>query len=440
MASSIFKKIFVRSSHFANKIKNSGVHLGMDRMKILELQVINSFAMVFFVFSVIELSSMPWSGYFFLIPPVLFISFGLLSSLILNQMRRYRAARWMLLVSFNIGLTRMAMLFGSDHNITMSFMFSMLIAVRSFTERREHLLALAFNLVCWFVVLYFQHVATWGNLEVWNHPKDLYDMLWHSLTLAVIYLSSVVYRGQLVDCHRREQATVERRQILLAMLSHDVAQPLTIANTLAADLVHKSPPEMKATTTELNESLESASDLLDRVRQFLRALDSADRMAIQMVEASDILEWVLRQYKTPAKEKDVRFKIESEAIPVVLETDPLLLVHSLIGNLVLNALNFSPKGGTIVFKWWVVDDDWCLQIIDEGPALKFDWEKGQRHEDSSIPNSKNYLERGNGIGLFIAKSVVQKWKGSIRATSSEGQIRGACFEIRLPISSPLFDS
>ena len=95
-------------------------------------------------------------------------------------------------------------------------------------------------------------------------------------------------------------------------------------------------------------------------------------------------------------------------------------------NLLRNAIEAMPKGGTVVLETGFVDGRVCLRVADTGPGLPEGVDVFQLFV-STKPG-------GTGLGLAIAQQIVQDHGGEIAAESRPGE--GATFTIWLPVSTP----
>ncbi|HKI11311.1 MAG TPA: HAMP domain-containing sensor histidine kinase [Candidatus Acidoferrum sp.] len=116
----------------------------------------------------------------------------------------------------------------------------------------------------------------------------------------------------------------------------------------------------------------------------------------------------------------------SESLPEI-DADPDLL-HRAFQNLVLNALDAMPAGGTITLKSSDAGESVRIEVADTG--------KGLTPEECSRLFTPYYTTKqlGTGLGLAIVQSVVSDHHGSIAVSSEEG--RGAAFRIDLPKRQP----
>ena len=112
----------------------------------------------------------------------------------------------------------------------------------------------------------------------------------------------------------------------------------------------------------------------------------------------------------------------NESLPEI-DADPDLL-HRAFQNLVLNALDAMPAGGTLTLRTSDGGDTVRIEVVDTG--------KGLTPEECSRLFTPYYTtkQQGTGLGLAIVQSVVSDHHGTISVSSEEG--RGATFRIDLP--------
>jgi signal transduction histidine kinase len=103
------------------------------------------------------------------------------------------------------------------------------------------------------------------------------------------------------------------------------------------------------------------------------------------------------------------------------------------GNLVDNALKFSPAGGTVTVTTARRDGEVVLTVADAGPGIAADevsrvFDRFYRGRAAGSPDTE-----GVGLGLAIVRSVVEAHGGRVAVESREGH--GATFTVRLPVAA-----
>jgi len=223
------------------------------------------------------------------------------------------------------------------------------------------------------------------------------------------------------------QTADEQRRSLLADATHELRTPLTvIQGNLEGMLDGMYPPD----AARLN-------SVLEETRILSRRID--DLRTLALVDSG-----VLQLHKEPADpavllgETAAAFRAQAETAGVSLQVDAapgiLLLnldagrMRQVLSNLVANALRYTPAGGAV---WLVcrVENRWVvLEVQDNGPGIS--------PEDLPHVFDRFYKARdssGMGLGLSIAKQLVDAHGGEIAALSQPGE--GTTIRIRLPLGT-----
>ena len=210
----------------------------------------------------------------------------------------------------------------------------------------------------------------------------------------------------------------ERRRRLLADLGHEMRTPLSVIQgeiEAVLDGIHPS------------ESLRNVVDeigIMDRLLDDLRTLALAEAGRLELViEPTDIgqlTEDVVASFSTIISSQKVKTDLMTDRSSVAAEVDPQRL-HQVIANLLSNALNQMPDGGRLE----VTVDGTTIAIADTGPGIAAD-----RLEAVFERFTKSADSRGSGLGLSIARDLVEAHGGTL--TAGNRPAGGAVFEVRLP--------
>lgn len=239
----------------------------------------------------------------------------------------------------------------------------------------------------------------------------------------------------LQEMYARERAAVERAQRavqakdeLLGIVAHDLRSPLTAITMKASLLGSELPdPELKARA----ESIVSVGKRTGVLVQTL--LDAASIEAGRFAVARDrctltaILNATLETFESIAAQKAITLTGRIDSQETVLHADRDRMVQAL-SNLVGNALKFTPKGGRVEVRGAQQCGRVLLTVRDTGPGIPPEHVSRvfERHW-SADPQSKT----GAGLGLYIARAIIDAHGGRIWATSDDG---GAMFHVELPLA------
>jgi signal transduction histidine kinase len=216
---------------------------------------------------------------------------------------------------------------------------------------------------------------------------------------------------------------------LARRLAHELRNPLfpmqiTIENLQRArqldakqflEVFHESTATLKAELANLNSIVSRFSDFSKMpAPHFVRVnVNEALRNAVRLFEP---------QFNEVGKPTITPELFLTEPLPEI-DADPDLL-HRAFQNLVLNALDAMPAGGTVTLRTSEHDGNVRIEVADTG--------KGLTPEECSRLFTPYYTTKlqGTGLGLAIVQSVVSDHHGTISVTSDEG--RGTAFRIDLP--------
>jgi signal transduction histidine kinase len=252
-----------------------------------------------------------------------------------------------------------------------------------------------------------------------------------ALGQAVGYLR--LYRSER-EARETAESAVRMRDELLAMVSHDLRNPLSTIAMSALLLLSELPPDAGAGTTSpvrkqaeriqrsVDQMLRLVDDLLDvaRLEAGTFAIERARHPAATLArEALDICHLA-------AQEKSIALDLVLRATDVVVECDRARVLQ-VLANLIGNAVKFTPRGGSVQLSVEKRDGELVFCVSDTGPGIPpeqlgmvFDryWQADRRSR------------QGSGLGLFIARSLVQAHGGRIWADSVVGV--GSAFSFALP--------
>jgi len=126
----------------------------------------------------------------------------------------------------------------------------------------------------------------------------------------------------------------------------------------------------------------------------------------------------------------LRTRIDATA-PETIHVDPDLLQNEVLGNLVSNALRYTPANGEIRVSVCREEETVVFEVSDTGPGVP---EEQRPHIFEKYYEGGRARFMGAGLGLAVARGVVDAHGGRIALEDADG--RGATFRVYLPLSEP----
>jgi signal transduction histidine kinase len=214
---------------------------------------------------------------------------------------------------------------------------------------------------------------------------------------------------------------------LARRLAHELKNPLFPLQLTVENLVRaRSLPEaefdevFRESTQTLSMEIANLKTIIGRFSDFSKM----PKPELERIDAKDAVERVRLLYEANGQnEAKIKFEIELSAEPMPLDADPELL-HRALSNLVLNAMDAMPEGGTLTLSAKPSADQVKIRIADTGAGLT--------PEECERLFTPYYTtkQHGTGLGLAIVQSVVADHAGTIAVESRSGG--GAVFVIALP--------
>jgi PAS domain S-box-containing protein len=219
--------------------------------------------------------------------------------------------------------------------------------------------------------------------------------------------------------YQRAQAAIQARDDILAVVAHDLRDPLNVIQ-MSAGMMRDAVKERRA------EDRRSLDVILRLGRQMNELIE--DLLDLSTMETGrfriDVAEVDLRSFIQDAvttleplariREIELRSRVPDRSIPVWIDSKQMLRV---ISNLVGNAVKFTPPGGTVTIRAAPTGDQVRIQVQDTGPGIE-DEQRARmfdRHWQGDPGDPA-----GVGLGLTIARGIVDAHGGSISADSEVG--------------------
>lgn len=213
---------------------------------------------------------------------------------------------------------------------------------------------------------------------------------------------------------RRAEAV---RRDFVANVSHELRTPLASVRAMAEALRDGALEDPQLAVRFLGQMLQEVdrmsrlvNDLLD-----LSALEAGVvRLRWEDLEAEELLEAVARRYAAAAERKGVALVVQPGKGRVWGDRDRL---EQALGNLVDNAVKYTPSGGQVVLKVEERDGEVCLVAEDTGPGIPPEHLPRVFERFYRADPSRSRAEGGTGLGLAITKHIALAQGGRVEATN-----------------------
>jgi signal transduction histidine kinase len=268
---------------------------------------------------------------------------------------------------------------------------------------------------------------------LYHHYRNLVlSVSFATLAVSTVLLFILRHRERLLASNEACRQEMNARDDMMAIVAHDLKSPLNTMR-LRSQVMLQQVAESGGSERTLKRNLELQQRTAGQMDQLIGDLTDAAKIHAGRLYL-DPQECTLQQAVEPAiermqilsQEKGVEFSAHIPSDPFWLSVDQPRITQ-VLDNLLGNALKFTAPGGTITLHVGILENEARFSVADTGPgipekALSRVFEPYWQFQKTRI---------GMGLGLFIAKTIIEDHGGSIWVESSVG--RGTTFYFTLPL-------
>ena len=226
---------------------------------------------------------------------------------------------------------------------------------------------------------------------------------------------------------------IDATEAFAADVSHEIKNPLASLRSALEGLERVDDPDLR------KQLLDVAHDDVRRIDRLINDISDASRVDAELARAKfepidigKMLEQLLaaREQRTSNLGVHIAFARPGKDVAKVMGDGGRL--ERVFSNLLDNAVSFSPEGGLVEILATPDGDEIVIHIADQGPGVQPDQREEVFHRFHSDRPEGEAFGKHSGLGLAIAKTIIEGHQGKIHILDRANGESGACFEIRLP--------
>ncbi len=293
------------------------------------------------------------------------------------------------------------------------------------------------------IELAFYHYKKWHSLRnrIFNDQSNarvrnlqVVHEVEHTRNQAEVYR---LHNIELIELNRSLQLLIQENKEIMGIVSHDLRNPLgSIISLIEILQIYSDRLSLEEKIHYLNSIGQSATRALEIVKKLLDS-NTVESMAIELrsdsVNLTHIVSTIIEEYRHSAANKQITIDSSMELSIVTGDADA---IGQVVDNLISNAIKYTPCGGSVFIEVFTSGDSASIKVSDDGPGISEEDRPRLFHRFARLSARPTGNEQSIGLGLSIAKKLVERMGGSINYIG--GSMRGSTFTVVFPsvISKP----
>lgn len=248
----------------------------------------------------------------------------------------------------------------------------------------------------------------------------------------------------LLKAEQESRIAAERANLakdeFLAVVSHELRTPLNAiagwTRILRSDGL--SDEARETALQKIDKNLKVQTEIVDELLNFSDVMSAGPRLRVRPVRIRRVIEEAINSVSVSAFQKGITLATELELGDLKVYADRERLKMA-IGNVISNAVKFTPNGGSISVSGRAMDGEIACIVTDDGLGISPEFlpHVFEKYTQSELASTRHF--GGLGLGLTIAQHILKLHHGSIEAEST-GAGEGATFTIHIPLKPPVSSS
>jgi PAS domain S-box-containing protein len=245
-------------------------------------------------------------------------------------------------------------------------------------------------------------------------------------------------REHLLAAERAARSDAERanrsKDEFLATISHELRTPLqAIVGWAAVMRSGSGDPESIQAAEVIERNAQAQARLIDDLLDMSRIIAGKIHLDLQRVELAPVIAAVLDAIRPAAEAHGLEIRPMLDPDVGSVQGDPVRL-QQIVGNILSNAVKFTPRGGTVTVVLRRIDAQAEITITDTGQGIAPEFLPDVFKQFQQADASTSRKHGGLGLGMAIVKHLVELHAGMVQA-ESPGQGKGATFRVLLPLAT-----
>jgi two-component system, OmpR family, sensor histidine kinase ChvG len=237
------------------------------------------------------------------------------------------------------------------------------------------------------------------------------------------------------DMSQALRARIDATEAFAADVTHELKNPLASLRSAVDGLGNVKDPELQARLLAI------VADDVHRLDRLITDISEASRLDAQLsrakfesVELGTMSAALLGQRQDRGIPRGIRIVFDRHSSQPLCVLGEGARLERVFENLIENAISFSPDDGLIRITASIEPGTLVVRVEDEGPGVPEEAREAVFRRFHSVRPQSEAFGQHSGLGLAIARTIVEGHQGTISVEAREDRLSGARFEVRLPLA------
>ncbi len=231
------------------------------------------------------------------------------------------------------------------------------------------------------------------------------------------------------------RARIDATEAFAADVTHEMKNPLASLRSAVEGLSRVKDPALQAQLLAIvRDDVQRLDRLLSDISEASRLDAQLSRAKFEPVDIAAMIDGLVLQRDTRGVERGIRIRFDRNPDDRTVILGEGARLERVFENLIDNALSFSPDAGVIAISAIREGEDLVIRVEDEGPGVPEEAREDVFKRFHSVRPDSETFGQHSGLGLAIARTIVDGHQGTIVVESREDRLDGARFVVRLPLA------
>lgn len=270
--------------------------------------------------------------------------------------------------------------------------------------------------------------------QMFDFLKLLAARIANSLDNARLYDTTQKQLEELQGLYHQVSSLEQLKTQMIRVAAHDLRNPLGVISGCLQMLSPEMDPTISERARDYNRIMKQAVERMDKITRdilTLERVESGRGFMDELIDLGELVGGVCSEFQDQAKERNQEYQLKITSKVVRVHGERAMLRET-IGNLISNAIKYTPESGKVCVVLKAEGDHAVFEVEDTGFGIPTEHQANLFQPFYRVKTQETRTIKGTGLGLHLVKSIIEQHKGQMHFQSTYG--KGSMFGFELPLA------